>query len=70
MIQNWYKTFKNNQKIRVVINGVHVITTAEQIVDNSILRAVAEIDRLRDAGDPCVGLAGTWHGKDIQVDLA
>lgn len=68
-MKSWFKTFKNSQKIRVVVSGVIIFTKANEITDNALQKALEEIDRIRSAGDPAVGLCGTWFGKSVQVDL-
>jgi len=64
-----FKTFKNSQKIRVIAGDVQVITHVKDTVDFAIRSALAEIDRMRVAGDSCLGITGTWQGKSVQVDL-
>ena len=70
---------KPTQKLRLIVNGVSLYTTAKKIRDGigdfySVNAAaqkcllVLEDMRERERIQP-VGLAGTWDGKQVQLDM-
>lgn len=70
--------FARSQKIRVMQGNVGVYTTYGKVLRgqfadtgsyNATIAAPAEIQRIQEAGDPCVGLVGTFAGRQVQVDL-
>ena len=70
--------FARSQKIRVMQGNVGIYTTYGKVVRgqfaetgsyNATIAALAEIQRLREAGDPVVGSAGNFAGRSVQVDL-
>ena len=70
--------FARSQKIRVMQGNVGVYTTYGKVLRgqfadtgsfNATIAALAEIQRLQQGGDPCVGIAGTFANRQVQVDL-
>lgn len=70
--------FARSQKIRVMQGSVGIYTTYGKVIRgqfaetgsyNATIAALAEIQRLREAGDPVVGVCGTFAGRAVQVDL-
>lgn len=73
--------FAKSQKFRVVTQGVHFFATAGQIragvgdeycTNASIQKALDAFERTRsgpDLGAIARGLAGTWEGRNVQLDL-
>jgi len=70
--------FARSQKIRVMQGNVGIYTTYGKVIRgqfaetgsyNATIAALAEIQRLREGGDPVVGVAGNFAGRSIQVDL-
>lgn len=70
--------FARSQKIRVWQGNVGVFTTYGKVIRgqfadtgsfNATIAALAEIQRLREGGDPVTGIAGTFAGRSVQVDL-
>jgi hypothetical protein len=70
---------KASQKFRVVIKGVHFYTTAKQIrngvgdqysVNAAIQKCLLVLETMRKNDNiPPVGLAGTWEGLQVQLDM-
>ena len=67
-----------SQEIRVMQGNVGIYTTYGRVIRgqfadtgsfNATIAALAEIQRIREAGDPCVGIGGTFAGRQVQVDL-
>ena len=70
--------FAQGQKIRVWQGNVGVYTTYGKVIRgqfadtgsfNATIAALAEIQRLREGGEPVLGIAGTFAGRSVQVDL-
>ena len=71
------KAFKENQRFRVIVNGISFYTTAYAIrtgvgdftkVNEAIRNAIGALEFLR-ASDPAVGLSGTWQGYNVQLSM-
>jgi GTP cyclohydrolase III len=71
-----YKLFKQSQKMRVIIDGIHIHTTAKQIRNGigdsttqnaAVQKAVCALEGSRSDG--AVGLVGAWEGHQVQVSL-
>ena len=70
---------KQNQKLRVVINGIHFYTTAKKIRDGvgdrysvnaATQKCLLVLENMREHDKiPPVGLAGTWEGYQVQLDM-
>ena len=70
---------KPNQKLRLVMNGIHVYTTAKKIregigdrytVNAAIQKCLLVLEDMRKHDKiPPVGLAGTWEGFQVQLDM-
>lgn len=71
--------FKNSQKIRVILNGVHLYTTIKDVAFNlfghtaqriAVTQALQSLAYMRavESIKP-VGLTGSWSGCQVQVDL-
>ena len=66
----WFKTFKNSQKFRLVIdNKVRVVTSINDLMDLRIRSLIQQMDDIRSKGDPCVGLGVRLDDCDIQISL-
>ena len=76
------KRLKQSQKLRVIISGVGVWTTAKQIRNgigcftNQIAATQKALDALEftrsgdGVADKCAtGLCGTWEGLQVQIDI-
>lgn len=68
--------FKNSQKIRVILNGVHLYTTikgAEFDLFGNTSQRIAVHQALTSLAamqvDGASGLCGSWSGCEVQVDL-
>jgi hypothetical protein len=68
----------NSQKIRVILNGVHVYTTVYDAVYNTFgevnqRRAVSytlgRIGNSKDTNESITGIVTSVYGIDLQVDL-
>jgi acid stress-induced BolA-like protein IbaG/YrbA len=68
----------NSQKIRVILNGVHVYTTVYDAVYNTFgevnqRRAVSDtlvrISNSKDTNEPFFGIVTSEYGIQLQVDL-
>ena len=67
---------KANQKFRIIVSGVTLFDlTRKQVLKMlggnqfyAVESAFNALQRMIDAGDPAVGLAGNWHGVSVQVD--
>ena len=70
---------KPNQKLRLVMNGIHVYTTAKKIregigdrytVNAATQKCLLVLENMREHDKiPPVGLAGTWEGFQVQLDM-
>ena len=76
------KRLKQSQKLRVILSGVAVYTTAKQIryglfgFVNQMVASQKALDALENvrngtAADDraTVGMSGTWEGLPVQIDL-
>jgi hypothetical protein len=76
------KRLKQSQKMRIIISGVAIYTTAKQIRWNlfgfinqaaaaqKALEALEHIRSGKGAADKCAtGLCGTWEGLQVQLDM-
>ena len=76
------KRLKQSQKLRVIISGVGIWTTAKQIRNgigcftNQIRATQKALDALEftrsgdGVADKCAtGLGGTWEGLQVQIDI-
>lgn len=78
------KRLKQSQKMRIIISGIGVYTTAKQIrwglfgFTNQNAAAQKALDALEFArsgngvyfADKCAtGLCGTWEGLQVQIDI-
>lgn len=76
------KRLKQSQKLRVIISGVGIWTTAKQIRNgigcftNQIAATQKALDSLESIrsgdgiADKCAtGLGGTWEGLQVQIDM-
>lgn len=72
------KRVKQNQRIRVVIDGFHFFTTAKQIRQGvgdeyysnaSIQKALDAFEFGRLKTPQSTGIAGRWEDKNVQIDL-
>lgn len=74
------KRLKQSQKLRIIISGVAIYTTAKQIryglfgfttQNAAAQKALDALEFQRDGGWGTVvqGLAGTWEGLQVQVDI-
>jgi hypothetical protein len=80
MMSNVY-TFKATQKFRVVIDSVCFYSNAKQIRNGvgdftncniAVLQALEAFEKLRSSDDitsSASGLAGTWNGMNIQLNI-
>lgn len=68
----------NSQKIRVILNGIHVYTTVYDAVCNTFgevnqRRAVSDtlvrIGNSKDTNEPFTGIAASVYGIQLQIDL-
>ena len=70
---------KPNQKLRLIINGVSMYTTAKKIRDGigdfysvnaAAQKCLLVLENMREHDKiPPVGLAGTWESKQVQLDM-
>lgn len=72
------KQFTQNTKFRVIINGVHIYTTAKTIrkgigdnikINASVQRALESLENMRADKTPAVGLVGHWENNSVQIDV-
>ena len=71
------KRLKQSQKLRIIMSGVAVYTTVKQVrgclfgFTNQNAAAQKALDSLEfmRVTDPAVGLAGTWEGLQVQIDM-
>ena len=71
------KRLKQSQKLRVIINGVAIYTTAKQIryglfgftSQNAAAQKALDALEYQRLTVAAVGLAGTWEGLQVQVDM-
>lgn len=76
------KRLKQSQKMRIVISGIGIYTTAKQIrwglfgFTNQNAAAQKSLDALeftrsgKGVADQCAtGLCGTWSGLQVQLDM-
>ena len=76
------KRLKQNQKLRIIINGVGIYTTAKQIrwclfgfanQNAAAQKALDALEGIRSgtgaADKSTVGLCGTWEGLNVQLDI-
>jgi hypothetical protein len=76
------KRFPKTQRVRVVHENQTFFTTASAIrngvtshyaFDAAMQKALEAIEHTRSYGGPaekaCVGLAGTWEGVSLQLDI-
>ena len=70
------KRLKQSQKLRVILNGVAVYTTAKQVrgclfgftsQNAAAQKALESLEFIQP--DHAVGLAGTWEGLQVQIDM-
>jgi hypothetical protein len=70
--------FKNSQKFRVTLNGIMFFTTVKEMAFDlfgnteqrvAVWDAMMALAMQRRHETAAVGLAGTWRGYDVQVDL-
>ena len=61
--------FGENQKIRVLVNGIGVYCRIKDIASRDILRVVEMINEERSAGKTTIGLVTNINGQNIQVDV-
>jgi hypothetical protein len=73
-----FKQFKQSQKFRVIVKGVSVYVTAKQIrwgfgdqltTNAAVHAAFHSLTNMKAAGEPAVGLAATYCGLDVQIDM-
>ena len=70
---------KVSQKLRLVINGIHFYTTAKQIRNGigdeyrsnaAAQKCLLVLENMREHEKfPPVGLAGTWEGYNVQINM-
>ena len=70
---------KQNQKLRVIVNGVHFFSTPKVIrngvgdqysVNAAVQKCLLVLENMREHEKiPPVGLAGTWEGRQVQLDM-
>lgn len=76
------KRLKQSQKLRIIIGGIGIYTTARQIrwglfgfvsQNAAAQEALAALENTRSgagAADQCAtGLCGTWQGHQVQLDM-
>ena len=75
------KRLKQSQKLRVILNGVAVYTTAKQVRgclfgftshNAAAQKALDALEFSRSCGGVLantVGQAGTWEGLQVQIDM-
>jgi len=76
------KQLKQAQKMRIIMSGVAIFTTAKQLrsgmfgfctQNSASFQALAALENIRSgkgAGDKaCCGLGGTWEGLQVQLDV-
>jgi hypothetical protein len=70
---------KVSQKLRLIMNGVHLYTTVKQIrngigdeyrTNAAAQKCLASLEYMREM-EPVkpVGLTGTWEGRNVQIDM-
>lgn len=70
---------KQNQKLRVIVDGIHLYTTPKSIrngigdqysVNAAVQKCLLVLEHMREHEKiPPIGLAGTWEGRQVQLDL-
>jgi hypothetical protein len=70
---------KQNQKLRVIVSGVHFYSTPKAIrngvgdqytVNAAVQKCLLVLETMRKNDNiPPVGLAGTWEGRQVQLDM-
>jgi hypothetical protein len=76
------KRIKQSQKMRIIISGVAIYTTAKQLrcglfgfvnQVNASQKALDALEHIRSGSGHfdkcCNGLAGTWEGLQVQLDV-
>ena len=73
------KRLKKSQKLRIILSGVAIYTTAQQIryglfgytsQNAAAQKALDALEFQRNGDGPVVtGLVGTWEGLQVQVDI-
>lgn len=73
------KRFAQNQKFRIVMNGVHFNTNAKTIregvgdnifVNLAVQAALNSLEAYRAANVvKACGMAGFWEGRNVQIDM-
>ena len=73
------KRLKKSQKLRIILSGVAIYTTAKQIryglfgfmSQNAAAQKALDALEFQRNGDGrgATGLAGTWEGLQVQIDL-
>jgi hypothetical protein len=71
------KRLKQSQKLRIILSGVAIYTTAKQIryglfgfmSQNAAAQKALDALEFMRVTDPAVGLAGTWEGLQVQIDM-
>jgi hypothetical protein len=69
------KRLKKSQKLRIILSGVAIYTTAQQIryglfgFMSQNAAAQKALEALEFQGRGATGLAGTWEGLQVQIDL-
>jgi hypothetical protein len=70
---------KQSQKLRVIVGGVHLYSTPKVIrngigdqytVNAAVQKCLLVLEHMREHEKiPPVGLAGTWEGRSVQIDM-
>lgn len=72
------KRFGQNQKFRVIVNRVSFYATAKQIrygvgdfvqCNAAVQKALDSLEFMRAGIQKPIGLAGTWEGMEVQLDI-
>ena len=71
------KRFGQNRKVRLIINGVHIITRVSNIRagigDSYQTNAASQkaLDALEayNSNRKCYGISGVWESMNVQVDM-
>ena len=79
--KNLVPSMLNSQKLRVILNGVILFCTVKEahfnifgssIQRDAVVAALMSLSKMREAAAADlrpIGLAGSWIGCDVQVDL-